>query len=143
MRIMIAFALTCMLALSPSSRATFYGDTEIYDDINVDSVNDSTVSAHHSKEGFRHRYPHPGKNSFWKWQWERYRKGVPADPKEGYGFPVLRLDVEFLRMNRAIETITWLGHGTFFLMQHRETRRLAGLLAIEPQQRPVVEFAGK
>jgi len=141
MRITIAFALTCILALSSSNRATFYGDTEIYDDTNVDSVNDSTVTAHHSKEGFRNRYPHPGKNGFWKWQWERLRKGVLTDSKEGYGFPVLRPDVEFLRTNRAIETMIWIKHGTFFLMQHGQTRRLFGLLAIDPQKPPVAEFA--
>jgi N-acyl-phosphatidylethanolamine-hydrolysing phospholipase D len=109
MRIAIACVLTCILVFAAGDRATIYGDT------NLSSVIDSSVKAHHTEDGFRNRYPHPGKNSFWKWQWERLRKGVPADPKEGYGFPVLRPDVAFLRTNREVETMTWLGHDAFLL----------------------------
>jgi len=99
MRIAIVSALTGILLLSASHSDTDY----------------SPVKTHHTKDGFRNRYPHPAKNSFWKWQWERWRKGVPADPKEGYGFPVLKPDVAFLKTNREVETMTWLGHDTFLL----------------------------
>ncbi len=75
----------------------------------------SPVKPHHTKQGFKNRYPHPPKSGFWKWQWERWRKGVAADPKDGYGFPVLRPDVEFLKTNREVETLTWLGHDTFLI----------------------------
>ena len=47
--------------------------------------NYSPVKSHHTKQGFNNRYPHPAKGSIWKWQWERWRKGVPADPEDGYG----------------------------------------------------------
>ncbi len=77
--------------------------------------NYSPVKPHHTKQGFKNRYPHPQKGSIWKWQWERWRKGVPADPKDGYGFPVLQPDVAFLRSNREEETLTWLGHDTFLI----------------------------
>ena len=77
--------------------------------------NYSPVKTHHTEDGFRNRYAHAPKNSFWKWQWDRWRKGVPADPKEGYGFPVLKPDIAFLKTNRTVETMTWLGHDTFLL----------------------------
>jgi L-ascorbate metabolism protein UlaG (beta-lactamase superfamily) len=77
--------------------------------------NYSPVKPHHTKQGFKNRYPHPAKGSIWKWQWERWRKGVPADPEDGYGFPALRPDVAFLKTNREVETLTWLGHDTFLI----------------------------
>ncbi len=77
--------------------------------------NYSSVKMHHTENGFRNRYPHPPKKGFWKWQWERWRDGVPADPQKGYGFPLLKPDVAFLNANREVETITWLGHDTFLL----------------------------
>jgi L-ascorbate metabolism protein UlaG (beta-lactamase superfamily) len=73
------------------------------------------VKPHHTNQGFKNRYPHPPKGSFWKWQWQRWTKGVPADPQDGYGFPVLHPDVAFLKSNRRIETLTWLGHDTFLI----------------------------
>jgi len=124
MRIAIVCALTSILVFSASHHQPVYGSAnsssenssnETSSNVDLRSLNHGSVNAHHTREGFRNRYPHPGKNSFWKWQWERLRKGVPADPKEGYGFPVLKPDVEFLRTNRAIETMTWLGHDTFLL----------------------------
>jgi L-ascorbate metabolism protein UlaG (beta-lactamase superfamily) len=77
--------------------------------------NYSPVKQHHTKLGFKNRYAHPEKGSIWKWQWERWRNGVPADPEDGYGFPVLRPDVAFLKNNREVETLTWLGHDTFLI----------------------------
>ncbi|MGH8677941.1 MAG: MBL fold metallo-hydrolase [Burkholderiales bacterium] len=75
----------------------------------------SPVKPHTTPVGFRNVYPHPPKGSFWKWQWERWRYGVPADPAGGYGFTVLKPDVEFLRANRAEAILTWLGHDTFLI----------------------------
>ena len=40
---------------------------------------------------------------------------MPADPEDGYGFPVLRPDVAFLKSNREVETLTWLGHDSFLI----------------------------
>ncbi len=77
--------------------------------------NYSPVKSHHTKEGFINRYPHPPKSSFWEWQWRRWREGVPADPKDGYGFALNRPDVAFLAGNRGVDTLTWLGHDTFLI----------------------------
>lgn len=99
MRIAIVIALTGLLLLSACYKNPNY----------------SPVKSHHTEEGFRNRYPHPPKNGFWKWRWERLRYGVPADPQEGYGFPLVKPDVAFLQTNRNLDTLTWLGHDTFLL----------------------------
>ena len=115
MHIAIVCALTCILVLAASYGNTIYGNTNLSSEnslssVNPGSINYSSVKTHHSEDGFRNRYPHPGKNSFWKWQWDRLRKGVPSDPKEGYGFPVLRPDVAFLKTNRDVEDLAWPRH---------------------------------
>jgi N-acyl-phosphatidylethanolamine-hydrolysing phospholipase D len=75
----------------------------------------SPVKPHHTETGFRNIHPHPPKKGFWKWQWNRLRDGIPADPPGGYGFPVLKPDAGFLGANRSMPTLTWLGHATFLL----------------------------
>jgi L-ascorbate metabolism protein UlaG (beta-lactamase superfamily) len=70
---------------------------------------------HHTEDGFRNHYPQPPRQSFWKWQWERLTRGVTEDPKEGYGFPLLKPDVDFLTVNHDEPTLTWVGHATFLL----------------------------
>lgn len=70
---------------------------------------------HHGADGFRNNYPHPDKPSFWKWQWQRWTGGVPANPEGGYAFPVLEPDAPFLSANRSAPTLTWIGHSTFLL----------------------------
>lgn len=73
------------------------------------------MKTHHTDDGFRNNYPHPGKQSFWKWQWERWTKGTPADPEGGYKFPVVKPDAAYLAANRTEPTLTWIGHATFLL----------------------------
>jgi N-acyl-phosphatidylethanolamine-hydrolysing phospholipase D len=75
----------------------------------------SPVKKHHTRDGFRNNYAHPPKGSFWKWQWDRWVKGVPANPKEGYGFELVVPDADFLRNNRSEPMLTWIGHATFLL----------------------------
>jgi N-acyl-phosphatidylethanolamine-hydrolysing phospholipase D len=70
---------------------------------------------HHTAEGFRNRYPHPEKGSFWKWKFEQWRYGTPQMPAGGWSFPVLRPDVAFIRSNRSVDTLTWIGHASFLL----------------------------
>lgn len=89
----------CLLTLASCGSVTHY----------------SPVKPHHSPDGFRNIHPHAPKGSFWKWQWDRMRHGVPADPEGGYGFPASRPDVAFLKGNRGEPTLTWLGHATFLL----------------------------
>jgi L-ascorbate metabolism protein UlaG (beta-lactamase superfamily) len=75
----------------------------------------SPVKKHHTADGFRNLYPHPPKGSFWKWQWDRLRHGVPPNPEGGYHFATVAPDVDFLKANRTQDTLTWLGHATFLL----------------------------
>ena len=77
--------------------------------------NYSPVKMHHTENGFTNRYAHAPKNSFWKWRWQRWREGVPADPDGGYEFALIRPDVAFLGANRSVNTLTWLGHDTFLI----------------------------
>jgi L-ascorbate metabolism protein UlaG (beta-lactamase superfamily) len=71
--------------------------------------------AHHTAEGFHNNYPTGPRGSFWKWQRERWEKGLPKIPEGGYHFPVAQPDVPWLQSNRSEPTITWIGHATFLL----------------------------
>lgn len=73
------------------------------------------AKSHHTETGFRNVYPQPARESFWKWQWERLTKGIPEDPQQGYGFPLLEPDAAFLAANRDQPTLTWIGHATLLL----------------------------
>lgn len=75
----------------------------------------SPVKPHHTETGFKNIHPHPAKQSFWKWQWDRLRYGIAPDPPGGYDFPSDKPDAAFLRLNRSETTLTWLGHATFLL----------------------------
>jgi len=73
------------------------------------------AKSHHTQSGFRNNYSHQEKQSFWKWQWERWTHGVPENPPGGYGFALLQPDVAFLASNRVEPTLTWIGHATLLL----------------------------
>ena len=68
---------------------------------------------HRAREGFRNNYDNSDKQSFWRWQLERWQSGVPFPPKSPT--PVATPDVDFLRTNITEPTITWLGHATVLL----------------------------
>jgi N-acyl-phosphatidylethanolamine-hydrolysing phospholipase D len=71
---------------------------------------------HHARDGFHNRYPHAEKGSFWKWKFEEWREGLPPSlPAGGWHFDVVKPDVPFLRTNRSVETVTWIGHATFLV----------------------------
>ena len=75
-----------------------------------------TDQTHHTADGFRNLYPGGEfRGSFWKWQWERWRDGLPRVPAGGYHFEVRRPDVAWLQANRDDPTITWIGHALFLL----------------------------
>ena len=70
---------------------------------------------HHTRDGFRNNYPTPPRASFWKWQLERWQKGLPKTPEGGWHFPVDQPDIAFLQTNRSEFTATWIGHSTVLL----------------------------
>jgi N-acyl-phosphatidylethanolamine-hydrolysing phospholipase D len=71
--------------------------------------------SHHTAQGFRNNYRTGPRPSFWKWQRERWQKGLPRIPEGGYRFEVVKPDVPWLKANRSEPTITWIGHATFLL----------------------------
>jgi L-ascorbate metabolism protein UlaG (beta-lactamase superfamily) len=94
---------------------------------------------HHTPEGFTNRYLHAEKGSFWKWKFEQWRYGNPQMPTDGWTFPVLRPDIAFIKSNRSIDTLTWIGHASFLV-------QLDGLnILIDPhmtERASPVSFAG-
>ena len=90
-------------------------------------------------DGFRNRYPHAEKGSFWQWKLEQLREGVPKAPEGGWRFDVAQPDVAFLKANRTVDTLTWIGHASFLL-------QLGGLnILIDPhltERASPVSFAG-
>jgi N-acyl-phosphatidylethanolamine-hydrolysing phospholipase D len=71
--------------------------------------------SHHTAEGFRNNHPSGPRGSFWKWQLERWEKGLPKIPEGGYHVELLQPDVARLKANRTEPTLTWIGHATFLL----------------------------
>ena len=70
---------------------------------------------HHTESGFKNLDSSEGGGfiDLLKWQWERFRKGLP--PKRVYDFPLAQSDPAYLRSNREKTTITWIGHATVLL----------------------------
>ncbi|MFN0315474.1 MAG: MBL fold metallo-hydrolase [Burkholderiales bacterium] len=90
---------------------------------------------HHTREGFRNNYPHDPKGSFWAWQWERLRRGLPKKPPEGYRFDFVKQSI----LQLPNPSVTWIGHATVLL-------RVGGLnILTDPQfseRASPVPFAG-
>lgn len=71
---------------------------------------------HHTREGFRNNYlQEPIGGSFLKWQWERWRDGLPKPPANGYAFPFVQPELDWLQQNRSHPSATWIGHATVLL----------------------------
>lgn len=68
---------------------------------------------HHTREGFRNNYVQVSIPDFWRWQWERFRDGLPKPATEPT--PRVEADVPFLQANATEPTLTWLGHATVLL----------------------------
>lgn len=70
---------------------------------------------HHTPYGFRNNYPHdmPSGRDVLRWQWQRYRAGLPKPPAA----PILPVepDLTFLHANRQETSVSWIGHVTLLL----------------------------
>ena len=74
------------------------------------------VPSHRDADGrFYNNYPHDPWPSFLRWQWERWRDGVPKIPEGGWHFELLQPDLASLRTNRTGRSVTWIGHATLLL----------------------------
>ena len=68
---------------------------------------------HRARDGFRNNYDNSDKQSFWRWQLERWQSGVPFPPKAPT--PTAIPETDFLRTNLTEPTMTWIGHATVLL----------------------------
>ena len=80
-------------------------------------MDDARRPFHHTATGFRNNYPEGWRRgSFWKWQRERLQNGGFATPPPGgWRFPSETPNAGWLRANRGVPTLTWLGHSTFLV----------------------------
>jgi L-ascorbate metabolism protein UlaG (beta-lactamase superfamily) len=68
---------------------------------------------HHTPEGFRNNYLQQEMvSSLLKWQWERWRDGLPRPPANNYHFPLEQPDLSWLHNNHSQPSVTWIGHAT-------------------------------
>ncbi len=81
----------------------------------ADNPRHDPAKPHHAPTGFRNVHTSEPRGSFWKWQWERWRKGLPKTPPGGYRFEVLEPDVPYLQANSRETTVTWIGHATLLI----------------------------
>ncbi len=99
----------------------------------------SAQSAPHGPDGYRNNYPHEARGSFWAWQWERWRDGMPSPPPGGWNLPAVKTDAEALRSGETNPSVTWIGHATVLV-------RLAGSnILFDPvfsERASPVSFAG-
>ncbi len=90
-------------------------------------------------DGYRNNYPHAGRESFWAWQWERLRDGLPKPPPGGWKLPAMTTDAAALRSPDTNPSVTWVGHATMLV-------RLAGMnILFDPvfsERASPVGFAG-
>ena len=75
----------------------------------------SAQSAPHGPDGYRNNYPQEPRGSFWAWQWERWRDGLPSPPPGGWNLPAVKTDAEALRSGETNPSVTWIGHATMLV----------------------------
>ena len=75
----------------------------------------SAQSAPHGPDGFHNNYSHEARGSFWAWQWERFRDGLPAPPPGGWNLPAVKTDTSSLSSPQMNPSVTWIGHATMLV----------------------------
>lgn len=68
------------------------------------------MAGHHTKNGFRNNHPieQRGFRDVLQWMWQR--RGIKT---KRVTLPIIRDEHDFLRENRSVSTLTWLGHSCF------------------------------
>src|SRR5512141_3517134 len=61
---------------------------------------------HRGRDGFHNNYPVGREGSYWVWQWERWRDGLPKPPSNGYDVPMAAPEVDWLRTNHDVPSVT-------------------------------------
>jgi N-acyl-phosphatidylethanolamine-hydrolysing phospholipase D len=75
----------------------------------------SAQSAPHGPDGYRNNYSQEARGSFWAWQWERWRDGLPSPPPGGWNLPAVKTDADALRSGETSPSVTWIGHATMLV----------------------------
>jgi L-ascorbate metabolism protein UlaG (beta-lactamase superfamily) len=78
------------------------------------NIDYNASKAHHTPEGFKNRYVDRAEGpGFLKWQWERFRAGLPKPPAQ----PILGVppDLKYIQSKHREATVTWVGHATVLL----------------------------
>jgi N-acyl-phosphatidylethanolamine-hydrolysing phospholipase D len=74
---------------------------------------------HHARRNasgaFENNYDNLPRASLLKWRWERWTQGLPKPPANGYRFPMAHPDIAWLKANRSVNTLTWIGHASALL----------------------------
>jgi N-acyl-phosphatidylethanolamine-hydrolysing phospholipase D len=76
---------------------------------------------HHTPAGFTNNYGPPGGkplSELLRWTFERTRDGLPPPPSthvNGYAFPTVRPDLDWLSHNCNQPSVTWIGHATLLV----------------------------
>lgn len=72
--------------------------------------------SHHTRSGFRNNYVDDFfTGSFWAWQWQRWRSGLPKAPASVAEMQPVRADLAWLQQNRSTAAATWIGHASVLL----------------------------
>jgi len=69
---------------------------------------------HHRPDGFVNRYiERSDKPGLWRWQWERFRDGLPKPPAA----PIVGVkpDLELINSESSQPRVTWVGHSTLLV----------------------------
>ncbi len=82
------------------------------------NTSDAPQPLHHARRSpsgvFENNYNLP-RESLLKWRWERWTQGLPKPPANGYDFPMAHPDIAWLKANRSVNTLTWIGHASVLL----------------------------
>jgi N-acyl-phosphatidylethanolamine-hydrolysing phospholipase D len=71
---------------------------------------------HHTRTGFRNNYIEgKGDASFFTWQWQRLREGLPKPPATGYTTPRTEPEADWLQANTHVTSATWVNHATMLV----------------------------
>lgn len=72
------------------------------------------TKAHHRIDGFANRYAQRSeKPGLWRWQWERFRDGLPKPPSAP--IPGIAPDLERIHSRSGQPRVTWVGHSTLLV----------------------------
>jgi len=67
---------------------------------------------HHRPDGFVNRYQDKyEKKGLLKWQWERYKEGLPKQPQN----PILGVSPNIELIHQKLNAMTWIGHSTLLI----------------------------